>query len=184
MTTLWCVAKSPTPYLRPWIVIPEYPYRLVYLFIHSPMVLQLFCCNLAIVLRSVILYTGGRTPWTGDQPVARPLLLHRTTQTQNKHSHKHPWNTVTNIRALSGIRTYDPSVRGGEESSCLIYLSVYDRHSIYLPIYLSIYGSTVLLLDLGRFFSFLILFTVGRTPWTGDQPVAKWLPTHRTTNTE
>jgi hypothetical protein len=29
------------------------------------------------------------------------------------------------------------------------------------------------LLDLGRFFSFLILHTVGRTPWTGDQPVAR-----------
>jgi hypothetical protein len=26
----------------------------------------------------------GRTPWMGDQPVERPLLTHRTTQTQNK----------------------------------------------------------------------------------------------------
>jgi hypothetical protein len=26
------------------------------------------------------------------------------------------------------------------------------------------------LLDLGHIFSFLILYTVGRTPWTGDQP--------------
>jgi hypothetical protein len=39
------------------------------------------------------------------------------------------------------------------------------------------------LLDLGRFFSFLILYTVGRTPWTGDQPVAKPLRTNRTTQT-
>jgi hypothetical protein len=30
------------------------------------------------------LYTVGRTPWTGDQPVTRPLLTHRTRQTQNK----------------------------------------------------------------------------------------------------
>jgi hypothetical protein len=30
------------------------------------------------------LYTVGRTPWTGDQPVARPVLTHRITQTQNK----------------------------------------------------------------------------------------------------
>jgi hypothetical protein len=29
------------------------------------------------------------------------------------------------------------------------------------------------LLDHGRFFSLLILYTVGRTPWTGDQPVAR-----------
>jgi hypothetical protein len=46
---------------------------------------------------------------------------------------------------------------------------------------LSIYGSIALLLNLGRFVSFLILYTVGRTPWTGDQPVARPLPTHRTT---
>jgi hypothetical protein len=32
----------------------------------------------------LILYTVGRTPWTGDQPVARPLPTHRTTQAQNK----------------------------------------------------------------------------------------------------
>jgi hypothetical protein len=29
-------------------------------------------------------------------------------------------------------------------------------------------------------FSFVILYTVGWTPWTGDQPVARPLPTHRT----
>jgi hypothetical protein len=34
----------------------------------------------------------------------------------------------------------------------------------------AIYGSTVLLLGLGRFFSFLILYTVGRTPWRGISP--------------
>jgi hypothetical protein len=34
------------------------------------------------------------------------------------------------------------------------------------------------------FFSFLILYTVGRTPWTGDQPVASPLPTRRTTQTQ
>jgi hypothetical protein len=28
-------------------------------------------------------------------------------------------------------------------------------------------------------FQFLNLYTVGRTPWTGDQPVARPLPTHR-----
>jgi hypothetical protein len=30
------------------------------------------------------LYTLNRTPWTEDQPIARPLLEHRTAQTQNK----------------------------------------------------------------------------------------------------
>jgi hypothetical protein len=31
-------------------------------------------------------------------------------------------------------------------------------------------------------FQFLNLYTVGRTPWTGDKPVARPLPTRRTTN--
>jgi hypothetical protein len=54
----------------------------------------------------------------------------------------------------------------------------------YLSIYLTVCGCTVLLLDLGSFFCFLILYTVGRTPWTGDQPVARPLPTHRTAQTQ
>jgi hypothetical protein len=37
----------------------------------------------------VFLYTVCRTPWTGDQPVSRPLPTRRTTQTQNKRTHIH-----------------------------------------------------------------------------------------------
>jgi hypothetical protein len=48
-------------------------------------------------------------------------------------------------------------------------------------IYLWLYSP---LLDLGLYFSFLILYTVGRTPWTGDQLIARPLPTHRTTQTQ
>jgi hypothetical protein len=33
-----------------------------------------------------IVYIVGRIPWAWDQPVARPLLRHRTTQTQNKRT--------------------------------------------------------------------------------------------------
>jgi hypothetical protein len=32
-----------------------------------------------------LFYTDDRTPWTGNQPVARPLPTHRT-QTQNKRT--------------------------------------------------------------------------------------------------
>jgi hypothetical protein len=31
-----------------------------------------------------IFYAVGMTPWTGDQPVIRPLPAHRTAQTHNK----------------------------------------------------------------------------------------------------
>jgi hypothetical protein len=37
-----------------------------------------------------LFYTVGRTPWTSDQPVARPLPTHGTTQTQTKRPHRHP----------------------------------------------------------------------------------------------
>jgi hypothetical protein len=49
---------------------------------------------------------------------------------------------------------------------------------LYMTCKLSIYSSTALV-HLGRFFSFLIVYTVGRTPCTGDQPVARPLPAHR-----
>jgi hypothetical protein len=51
--------------------------------------------------------TVSRTPWSGDQPAARPL------PTQDKH------RINTGVHALSGIRIHDPSVPEGEESSCL-----------------------------------------------------------------
>jgi hypothetical protein len=66
-------------------------------------------------------FTDGRTPWTSDQLVARPLPKHRTIQTQNKQIHK------PNIHALSGIRTHDSSVRASEDSSCLRTRGYYDR---------------------------------------------------------
>jgi hypothetical protein len=31
-------------------------------------------------------YTDGRTPWTGDRSFARPLLIHKTKQTENKRT--------------------------------------------------------------------------------------------------
>jgi hypothetical protein len=45
-------------------------------------------------------------------------------------------------------------------------------------IYLWLYSH---LLGLGRcFFSFLIFYMIGSTPWTGDQPIARLLCLHRT----
>jgi hypothetical protein len=45
------------------------------------------------------------------------------------------------------------------------------------------YGSTSLV-NLGRVFSFLIIYTVDGTPWTEEQPTVRPLPTHRTTQTQ
>jgi hypothetical protein len=92
-----------------------------------------------------IIFTDGRTPWTSDQFVTRPLPKQRTTQTQNKHIH------ISNIQDLSGIRTHDPSVRASEDSSCLRPLGYCDRHStlntkpklIYEPYSCVRYGSKI-----------------------------------------
>jgi hypothetical protein len=78
-----------------------------------------------LLFSSVNFFTDGRTPWTSHQFVPRPLLKHRTTQTQNKHIH------TSNIHALSGIRTHKHSVRASEDSSCLRPRSYCDRLSGY-----------------------------------------------------
>jgi hypothetical protein len=80
-------------------------------------------------------FTDGRTPWTSDQLIARPLPKHRTTQTQNKHIHnKQTQNKhihTTNIHALCGIWTHDPGFQASEDSSCLRPLSHRNRRHIY-----------------------------------------------------
>jgi hypothetical protein len=54
--------------------------RYIYLWLYIPFL------DLGSFFSFLILHTVGRTPRTGDQPVARPLLTHRTTQTQNKRT--------------------------------------------------------------------------------------------------
>jgi hypothetical protein len=58
-------------------------------------------------------YTFGRAPLTGDQPVARPLPIHRTTKNRiNAHNR--------GIHASSGIRTHNPGIfLGGKGGRCV-----------------------------------------------------------------
>jgi hypothetical protein len=79
-------------------------------------------------------------------------------------------STTTYFRGFADL--YFTYLQGQVTSLNMINLS------IYLSIYLWLYSP---FLDLGRFFQFLILYTFGRTPWTGDQPVPRPLPTHKTT---
>jgi hypothetical protein len=60
----------------------------------------------------LIFYTVGRTPWTEDHSVARPLPAHRTAQTQYK--------TRTQIHASSGIRTQTKIVHDLDRAATLI----------------------------------------------------------------
>jgi hypothetical protein len=51
----------------------------IYLWLYSP-------CGPWQLFQFLNLYTVGRTSWTGDQSLARPLPAHMTTQTQNKRT--------------------------------------------------------------------------------------------------
>jgi hypothetical protein len=69
-------------------------------FIHSSMALLSFVGPWPLLQFRNLFYTDGRTPWTSDRPVARPLPKQRAAQTQNKPTHKLPcleW--VSNIRS-------------------------------------------------------------------------------------
>jgi hypothetical protein len=80
-------------------------------------------------------------------------------------------------RALNGLE--EPS----KKNSFIVKDAKLISKSVVVYCKISVYGSTTLV-DLGRFFSFLIFYTVGRTPWKKDQPVARPLPAHTTTRTQ
>jgi phosphotransferase system glucose/maltose/N-acetylglucosamine-specific IIC component len=63
-------------------------------------------------------------------------------------------------------------------SATFITSELMERFPFSWKIYLS------MALAFGRLFSFVILYTVGRTPWKGDQHDGRPLPTHRTTETQ
>jgi hypothetical protein len=77
-------------------------------FIHSLRALQPFVGPWPLLEFRNLFYTVFRIPWTSDQPVARPLPTHRTTQTQNKRT-----------QASMLWVGLEPTTRAGEGSSCL-----------------------------------------------------------------
>jgi hypothetical protein len=66
-----------------WKLIRASLARKFYLYIYGSTALR---CGPWPLVQFLNLYTVCRTPCTGDQPVARPLPIHRTTQTQNKRT--------------------------------------------------------------------------------------------------
>jgi hypothetical protein len=89
--------------------------------------------------------------------------------------------TLKNIQDWLELDEGDPTFQllTEEEIAALIFLFIFiSTTSLCLSLWLYSH------LNLGCFFSFLILYTVGRTPWMGDKPVAMPLPTHDNTNTE
>jgi hypothetical protein len=66
-------------------LLPELWHGLLLLFwLYNPL------WSIGHFLSLLILYTVGKTPLTEDKPFARPLSTHRTTQTRNTRTHRHP----------------------------------------------------------------------------------------------
>jgi hypothetical protein len=85
------------------------------LIFHSSMALQPFVGPWPIVQFRNLFYTDGRTPWTSDQPVAKPLPSHRTKQTQNKRIYKHPcieWDSNSRSQCSNERRQFMTRPRG------------------------------------------------------------------------
>jgi hypothetical protein len=97
---------------------PASYYLISSLYIHSPYTLLLRCRGFHF---SLDLTTMGRTPWTSDRPVARPLPKYRTTQTQKNvrthtHTHTHQtsmpkWDSNPRSQCPSERRQFMPYVR-------------------------------------------------------------------------
>jgi hypothetical protein len=65
----------------------DYTKLSIYLSIHPPTYLPIYSSTALVDLGRFKIFsphTAGRTPWTGDQPVGRPLPAYRTKQIQNK----------------------------------------------------------------------------------------------------
>jgi hypothetical protein len=88
----------------------------------------------------IIFYTDGRTPWTSDQPVARPLPTHRTTQTQNKRTQTSiPWMRFEpTIPAFEGAKTVHALDRAATVIGIHTYILIY-LYIFYLFIYIFLY---------------------------------------------
>jgi hypothetical protein len=50
------------------------------------MVLEPFVGSSPLLFSFLILHRVGRTPWTGDQSIAKPLHTHKTAQRENKRA--------------------------------------------------------------------------------------------------
>jgi hypothetical protein len=122
--------------------------------IYSTGVSQPFLANSRILFFKQVTPCSSQIPVHLSTPLS-PITGHHTTYTPEAV-------LLSNRRIIYG--------RKWRESMSATHI----KYLFYLSIYLWLYSP---LLNPGRFFTFLILYTVGRIPWTGDQPVARLIST-------
>jgi hypothetical protein len=113
-------------YKQPWNYIRNYNFKHENLSV--PVCLYTPLLDLGRFSSFLIFYTVGRTPWTGDQSVARTLPAHRTVQTQNKHTQTSmPWvgfePTIPMIEPVKTVHALDRSANVTDTKICT-YLNV------------------------------------------------------------
>jgi hypothetical protein len=68
------------------------------------------------------IWTGGRTPWTGDQPDSRPLFTQDNTAQKNADTHPClEWDSNPRSQCSSGRRQYVPQTSRPLEPATLIF---------------------------------------------------------------
>jgi hypothetical protein len=101
--------RTPTPQSSsPCLAAATFPKSFIHSFIHQWLSTPLLGPGLFL---SFVIFLHGRTPWTSNQPVARTLPTHRTTQTQNKHINRHPcieWDSNPRPQLSSERRQFMP----------------------------------------------------------------------------
>jgi hypothetical protein len=103
---------------------------------------------------------------------------------RNNHSNSRYSNHILNTgHKYNTIADTVDILRTGKKGK---HLNTSERHHMHAclparpPTYLSIYRSMALQSFVGPWplFSFLIFYTVGKTPWTRDQPITRPIPAH------
>jgi hypothetical protein len=77
-----------------------------------------------MIFRFLNLYKVGRTPWTGDLPVVRPLAIHREQYKHIINAHRHPfheWDSNPRSKCSSGRRRFMPRPRSQCDRHFLLF---------------------------------------------------------------
>jgi hypothetical protein len=78
----------------------------IHLSIHLPTYLWIYSpYGYWLLFQFLNPYINGRTPWTGDQPIARPLSTHRTTETYIKRKK----TSMHRVQLEPTIQVFDPA---------------------------------------------------------------------------
>jgi hypothetical protein len=96
------------------ICLPVYLYVSIYLSIYLSV-----CLSIYLSIHVARTWRIGH-PWNASFHFSFLILDSRQDSLDQPDARPVPTLTQTNIHALSGIRTYDPSVRASEDFSCLI----------------------------------------------------------------